>query len=147
MRVVFRPAEDADRFFIMNVRNAGRMNMTHNQDYITKAEQDSWWFSPQSEFRRIWLAYLIDEDEEHRVGFGMIREMYDSGRLYGTLAVHPEYQGHGIGTAIYKLLTQQVDELWIDVLNSNIPSLQAALKAGFEYYSANDHISTLVYRK
>lgn len=147
MRVVFKPAEDSDRYFIMDVRNAGRMNMTHDTRHITKEMQDAWWFSADSAYRHIWVAYLEDEDEFMPVGFCMLREMYDSGRVYGTLAVHPEWHGMGIGTAIYMYMTRQCNEVWLDILNTNAASMHAATKAGFKYYSSNDIMSTYVYRK
>lgn len=143
MTISIRAAIDADRYTIATIRNSGREYMTHNTSYITPEEQDKWWFSPNRESSRIWIA----RNDYKIIGFCMIREMYDSGRSYGTLALLPEYRGHGIGTQLYQFMTQQIDELWIDVRNDNVASMNAALKAGFEIYNIGAEVTELLYRK
>jgi hypothetical protein len=77
----------------------------------------------------------------------MLREIPSSGRTYGTLAIREGYRGFGIGTEIYRYMTSKVDELWIDVRNDNLASLNAALKAGFEVHYIGPYVTELVYRK
>ncbi len=76
----------------------------------------------------------------------MLRTMPE-GLVWATLAVYPEYQGMGYGTAIYKFLAEQNDEVWIEVNNYNPASYFAAKKAGFEVHFANNAVTTMVHRK
>lgn len=138
----FRPAEDQDRYEVMKIRNSGREFMTHYTGYITQEQQNDWWFSPARWGAHIWMVELDDVI----AGFCMIREVYDSGRAYGTLAVLPEYRGQGIGTQIYKFMITQESELWIDVRNDNLSSMNAALKAGFEIHYIGQQVTELVAR-
>lgn len=142
MMISIRLATDDDRYDIAAIRNSGREFMTHDTSYITNAQQDQWWFSPNRENAHIWVVL----HEGSIVGFCMVRTMYDSGRDYGTLALLPEYRGLGIGTVLYRHMIDHCDELWIDVRNDNLPSMNAALKAGFEVYNIGADITTLVYR-
>lgn len=142
MTINIRPAVDEDRYSIVNVRNSGREFMTHDTNFITTEQQDQWWFSPNRENAHIWVV----QDDLRVVGFCMIREMYDSGRNYGTLALLPDYRGLGIGTGLYSFMISKCDELWIDVRNDNLSSMNAALKVGFEVYYIGADITELVYR-
>lgn len=137
-----RPAYDTDMFTVLHIRNSGRLFMTHHTDEISAAEQIEWWQSPARQQAHIWIAEIDNEP----VGFCMIRTMYDSGRDYGTLAVLPEYQGQGVGTALYRFMITQTDELWIDVRIDNAASLSAAIKAGFQLYHHGISTVTLVAR-
>lgn len=138
----FRQAEDSDRYKVMEIRNSGREFMTHHTEYITKEQQDAWWFSENRAAAYIWIVEL----DNTAIGFCMIREMYDSGRIYGTLAILPEYRRQGYGTSIYQFMTEQTDELWIDVRNDNVASMNAAINAGFEVHYIGPVVTELVYR-
>jgi len=142
MTINIRPAIDEDRYNIATIRNSGREFMTHNTNHITAEEQDQWWFSPNRQNAHIWIV----ETDYMPIGFCMIRTMYDSGRNYGTLAILPEYRGQGIGTLLYQFMIAACNELWIDVRNDNIASMNAALKAGFEVYYIGASVTELVYR-
>lgn len=160
MTVAFRIARDDDMYEVMYIRNTARQYMTHHTKEITPEQQYDWWTTKDDNQYRIWLVTLplrelpqysrIDEDDEAIIGFCMIRAMPE-GHYYGTLAVLPEYRGKGIGTAIYRFMTNVVNELWIDIRADNIPSIRAATNAGFEFAYAgtqNDvDIVTLVHRK
>lgn len=138
----FIPATDRDMYDVADIRNTGRDFMTHHTDYITSQEQYDWWMSKDDNLYKIWL--VMDENDII-LGFCMLRTMPE-GKVWGTLAVYPEWQGIGIGTAIYRFMTEQTAEVWIEVRNDNIASLRAAVKVGFIIYHSNEHITTLVYR-
>jgi GNAT superfamily N-acetyltransferase len=142
MTINIRPAVDEDRYNIASIRNSGREFMTHHTNHITSEQQDHWWFSANRQAANIWIA----ETEYMPVGFCMIRTMYDSGKNYGTLAILPEYRNMGIGTTLYRFMIDQCDELWIDIRNDNLSSMNAAVKAGFQVYNIGADITELVYR-
>lgn len=155
MSMMLRPATDFDMYEVMEIRNSGRENMTHDTHYITPEEQFDWWTTKDNNLYKIWIATTLvqpygttaeSECEEVIIGFGMLRTMLD-GMVWGTLAVYPDYQGMGYGTAIYKFLAEQNDEVWIEINNTNLASYFAAKNAGFEIYFANDRITTMVHRK
>lgn len=145
MMIRFVPAQDRHRYLIMDIRNTGREFMTHHTELITAAEQDAWWFSPNRSVASIWVVEKHTSLYSMPVGFCMLR-YFDNGRVYGTLALLPEHRGQGIGTEIYKFMMNQVDELWIDVRNDNVASMNAALKAGFEVHYIGPEVTELVAR-
>lgn len=142
MQMMIREANDLDMLEIMRIRNSGREFMTHYTAKITPEEQIEWWYSPMRQSAYIWIAEIDNEP----IGFCMIREMIDSGRMYGTLAVLPEHRGKGIGTQLYQFMRNITDELWIEIRNDNLASMNAALRAGFQIYYIGANITELVGR-
>lgn len=149
--LIFKEAQDQDMYDILDVRNSAREFFTHNTNYITTAEQYDFWKTKEENGYKLWLVIYQDSDpgdcEKYLIGFCMLRTMYDSGRIYGTLALYKQYRGNGYGTEIYKFLVAQNDETWIDVRNDNMPSIVAAYNAGFKVHYRGEDISEMVYRK
>src|SRR5689334_14956249 len=136
---------------VLDIRNACREYFTHNTNYITTIEQEAWWRTHRDNGYRIWLVVYRDCDpgdcDGYMAGFCMLRMMYDSGRVYATLALYEKFRGQGIGTEVYKFLVSHNDETWIDVRRDNDASYTAARKAGFHTQYVGEHILEMVYRK
>lgn len=151
MTIEFLEATDQDQYDVLDIRNHCRAFFTHHTDYITTAEQEAWWSTHKDNGYKIWLVIYRDDDpgdcDGCIAGFCMLRTMYDSGRVYATLALYDRFRGNGIGTAIYKFLVSQQDETWIDVRNDNVASIQAAFNTGFEMHYIGEHVLEMVYRK
>lgn len=149
--LIFKEAQDADMYDILDIRNSAREFFTHNNNYITTAEQYDWWKTKEENGYSIWIVLYSDNDpgdcNMYIAGFAMLRTIPDTGRVYATLALYEKYRGNGYGTAIYKFLVSQNVETWIDVRNDNIASIQAAYNAGFEMHYTRPDISEMVHRK
>lgn len=149
--LIFKEATDDDRYDVLDIRNTCREFFTHHTNYITTLEQDIWWSTHRENGYKVWLVVYKDEDpgdcDSYLAGFCMLRTVYDSGRVYATLALYESYRGYGFGTEVYRFLVSHQDETWIDVRNDNIASINAALKAGFQMHYIGEHISEMVYRK
>jgi RimJ/RimL family protein N-acetyltransferase len=147
----FIEATNDDMYDVLDIRNACREFFTHHTDYITTQEQEQWWLLKELNGYKVWLVVYRDSDpadcDGYLAGFCMLRQLYDSGRIYATLALYPQFRGHGHGTEIYKFLISHHDETWIDVRNDNISSIHAAENAGFQMHYIGADISEMVYRK
>lgn len=160
--LIFRRATDFDMYEVMRLRNAGRQYMTHDTHYITPEEQYDWWTTRDNNAYQVWIVTtpeidtifdpildqitLIRTGHEIIVGFCMLRYLPD-GKVWGTLAVDPDWQGVGYGTAIYRFMIDQADQVWIEIRNDNIASLRAAHKAGFVIDYVGGSVTTLVGKK
>lgn len=135
MRV--RRATVDDLEFIRETRNAGRHQMTRDTSVIYPYDSEVWWASGP-------LAYIAEDvtpvhsasaapNLPFRVGYAVLREV--DNELFISLAVAPQHQGKGYGTAIYRHFHPLVKaEIW----DWNTASRRAAEKAGLRVVSEGD---------
>lgn len=120
---------------IREIRNSVREYMTRYTDFITPENQVQWFRTYiQSDDE----AYLYKDFTLAIVGYGYIRRI--DGKCWGSLAVKPEFQGNGWGTAIYKHMIAMARELYIEIYAHNNESISAAIKAGFRLEHTGDTI-------
>ena len=104
---------------LRTIRNACREYMTYRTAEITPEEQASWWSSAKRE------AYLFDD-----VAFAYVSRRHK--KTFITLGILPEARGKGLGTQVYRFVAALHPEVWAEVRHDNEPSINAAIKAGFE---------------
>lgn len=113
---------------VRKIRNAGRQWMTEHIDELSANEQIVW-FSEAPRCLWVW------EDEDEIVGYAYISQRGDDHQLWISLAVHPDHQGKGIGTRIYRHFVPLV---YAEIWRHNTASRKAAEKAGYRVLSEND---------
>lgn len=113
-------AEDFES--IRHIRNAGREWMDDTAE-VTPEQQET--------FRSRRPRILIYRVGDVIVGYGMVTRR--EGRLWVSLAVRPDYQGHGIGTHIYfdQRKRWTLDAVYARCRVANAPSIHAAETAGY----------------
>jgi diamine N-acetyltransferase len=85
------------------------------------------------------LRTFIAEIDSNAVGFSKTYLNADDGRFYvASLYVLPEHQGKGVGAMLMKAsetfaLTFGVDEIWLGVMDKNLPTLAWYKKLGFQF--------------
>lgn len=140
----FREAttELADAEIVRTIRNSGRQWMTRDTHELTATEQAAWWARRDPVTCPIWIARISATD----VGYGLLRR--ESGRVWASLAVLPQFRGQGYGSDIYRYLALAVPvDVWAEILADNTPSIRACLRAGYQIAYAQDRLAHLVYRK
>lgn len=138
-----RVQTDADVETLRQIRNFGRQWMTRDSGEITADAQRAWWASAcHDPSMDVWLFSEASTD----IGYGLVR--LESGRLWCSLAVLPQFHQQGYGTAIYRWLAlHETQDVWAEILADNTPSLRAALRAGYTLASAYDKLAVLVHKK
>jgi GNAT superfamily N-acetyltransferase len=124
MAITVSPAQFRDDFeAIRFIRNAGRQWM-EDTDEITPEQQEI--------FRLTQPRVLVYRVRGVIVGYGMVTRRPD-GCLYVSLAVHPDYQGKGVGTHIYfdQRKRWTVDPVYARCRATNGASIRAATTAGY----------------
>jgi GNAT superfamily N-acetyltransferase len=124
MAITVSPAQFRDDFeAIRLIRNAGRQWM-EDTDEISPETQELFRLTHP----RV-LAYRVGGVI---VGYGMVTRRLD-GCLYVSLAVHPDYQGKGVGTHIYwdQRKRWTVDPVYARCRATNVASIRAAQTAGY----------------
>lgn len=82
---------------------------------------------------------FVGEIKKHIVGYARMKINKDQNRCYlESLYVLPEFQGKGIGTDLLKIVEQKAKEhsfaqIWLGVMEQNIPSLEWYKKLGFQF--------------
>jgi len=132
---------DDDVETVRLIRNSGRQWMTRDTAEISREQQRVWW-SNRSPDLKLWLFSEALTD----IGYGLLR--YDHGRLWCSLAVLPQHQRQGYGTAIYRYLALATNEdVYAEILADNTPSIRACLRAGYQIAYAMDKHAVLVHTK
>jgi|SRR6185437_3407563 len=93
----------------------------------------------QEHFRQV-VSYPIwlYKQEEQVVGYGLVSPR-DDGRDYISLAVDLTFRGMKFGVWIYyDQRCRWPNPVWASIRHDNIPSLRAALSAGYDLMEAND---------
>lgn len=129
---------------IRMIRNDLKDFMTNYRTHITPDQQDTWYASYVNSGIDQLCVYL--DTFSAPIGYTYISQK--DGKLYGTLAVLPEFQGNGFGTEMYtdmiKYANSYRQPLHIEIFADNTSSLIAAFKAGFNIVYATDKLVTLV---
>ena len=82
---------------------------------------------------------FVSEWKQHIVGYARMKINHEQHRCYlESLYVLPEFQGKGIGTELIKIVEKKAQEhaftqIWLGVMQQNIPSLEWYKKLGFEF--------------
>ncbi len=136
--VLVTTLEDAQT--VRMIRNQLKGYMTNDSTHITPEQQTLWFDKYRRSGNKLYLYY--EDSTDSVVGFGYVRVQEDK-KLWGTLAVLPEFQSKGYGTEIYRHMTRYAGTLWIEIYANNNASLIAALKSGFEIQYINDKVIVL----
>jgi len=132
---------DEDVETLRLIRNSGRQWMTRDTSEITQEQQQAWW----KNYDPTLTVYLFSEANTD-VGYGLLR--YENNRLWCSLAVLPQFQRQGYGTAIYRYLALTTDEdVYAEILADNTLSIRACLRAGYQIAYAMDKHAVLVHKK
>jgi GNAT superfamily N-acetyltransferase len=122
------------------IRNATRFDFSHDHSVISEMHQRAWWVVMRGKIKA-WLYYCAGS----LVGYGMIRQTPD-GRWWNSLAILPEFRGHGYGTAIVSdLLGQNEERIFASVRRDNLPALAMHHEYDWERYAETDGDESLVY--
>jgi GNAT superfamily N-acetyltransferase len=113
--------------FVRGLRNAYR-DLMEVTDYITPEMQAEWVTKLLASDDELFI-YTNYETQE-RVGYGLLT--FRAGVWYVSLAVDSAFQGHGIGSFIYRHLGQQRWSVYAAIKNYNVPSLRSCLHAGYK---------------
>lgn len=106
---------DRDVLAMGAIRDRQRAGFSHDHSPITPEMQIRWW--DRNKFRLI--AYLYDDVDGNTVGYGALRQE-DDGRWYSSVAVLPEFGGHGYGRTITTHLVLSVPfDVWASARNDN----------------------------
>lgn len=113
---------------LRKIRNSCASYMTHDTSQISREEQFDWWLAEDRE------AYLFDAE-----AFAYLSERDE--KIYITLGMFPECRGKGLGTEIYAFIAvlKRPDPVWADVRHDNVPSINAAAKAGWKIVYVDGH--------
>lgn len=89
---------------------------------------------------------LVIRENQAMVGYAMLRQILNEGHIMN-IAIHPEYQNHGIGTLLMGELLKQADtngivSIFLEVRISNKPAVQMYQKLGFELISTRKNYYT-----
>lgn len=119
--LVRRVIDPDDVELLREIRNSCREYMTHDTHHVTREQQADWWAAAP---RR---AYLYNG-----VAFSYVSTR--DGKPYITLGMLPEARGQGLGPQIYRHVAELLAPLtvWADVNHSNVPSINAAARAGWK---------------
>ncbi len=114
-------------------------------DFIPMTDMQ-WYFN--NYYSEINFAQLFDDAnsvgvvavvKHHIVGYARMKINVEKHRCYlESLYVLPEFQGKGIGTELLKLIEAKAQEhsfsqIWLGVMEQNIPSLNWYKKLGFQF--------------
>lgn len=145
--VIARPADTPqDLEFVRVTRNSCRELMTNYTAEISSKQQVAWWSARNKDEVKLFL--YKEEEQGPDIGYGLL--VLKDRTWWLTLAVINESWGLGFGTSIYCDLIQSCPgrEVWIDVLKTNLGSLGAAIKAGFQMTGQDERVNTLrAYRR
>lgn len=123
------------------IRNSGCEWMTGNNDIITPEQQKDWW-----EMEGKYLTSVLFYFDDILSGFGMLRTR--DTKTWITLAVLPDLRGKGVGTSIYKVMSDMADDdVWAEIKSNNAASITAASRAGFTVYKQDYDKVIMVKRK
>ncbi len=100
MAVVIRPGVAADQFAIKMIVRAAWLNPTGLD----------------------WPRFLVAEASDGLIGVGQVKPHRDGSRELASIAVVPEWQGQGVGTAIVReLLASEAGVLHLMCVSTNAP--------------------------
>lgn len=115
------------------LRNDGREQMTEDRSLVSRRQQMVWW-ERVSRLPAVDFQPIIYRFGDEIIGYGMLTRR--DGRLCVSLSVAMSRRGEGFGTRIYRDLAARAGVLgercWAIVFRDNVPSLLAALRAGYE---------------
>jgi len=136
--------------FLMTVEDAQLVRELRNQvrDYMTR---DSSSISPQAQ--EMWFRMFREDIENHFmymyyddfgcfVGYCYLKRD-ETGKMWGSLAVKPEFQGKGYGSFIYRDMIETYGTVFIEIYADNEESLRAAQRAGFKMLNIGDKVVTM----
>lgn len=111
-----RPVWAVDDVLTMGaIRDRQRAGFSYDTAPISPAQQLAWW--ERQQYRLI--AYLYEDGDGNTVGYGCLRQE-DDGRWYSSVAVLPEFGGHGHGRTITTHLVLSVScDVWASARNDN----------------------------
>lgn len=123
---------------VRELRNEVRQYMTRSSAFITPEQQEIWFHNFRKDLENQHM-HLYYQQNGCFIGYCYLKRD-ESGKLWGSLAVKPEFQGLGYGTYIYKDMIRTYKEVYIEIFADNNESLNAAQRAGFEILSVGDKI-------
>lgn len=119
-----------DAFKIRKIRNECRAFMTQDQSEIGLLRQVKWYF--MTYLTDIDMSCLIFKKEGQAIGFGLIRKK--DRKYWVTGGLSHSARGKGYGKELFKILIENVpsDEIWLEVLDSNIAAKKIYSDLGFK---------------
>ena len=121
---------------VRELRNEVRQYMTRSSSFITPEQQEKWFHTFRNDLENQHM-HLYYSREGCFLGYCYLKRD-ENGKLWGSLAVKPEFQGLGYGTYIYKDMIRHYKEVYIEIFADNNESLSAAQRAGFQILSVGD---------
>lgn len=139
--VVRRAVTIPDAMLMRDARNSCREFMTRNQSHIDYGQQLLWWKIKKDSI----IPFVVDLNEGLGIGYGLIQ--LDKFRAWLTAGLHPEVRGQGLGTEVFRFLTQEAERLEripaLEVLSSNAPAMAVYRKLGFVERHAKGSVITM----
>lgn len=125
-----------DALAMRKVRNTCRGFMTRDQSKISRLRQLWWWLNRPSTTR----PYVLEIDWKI-VGYGLL--VVDPPRGLLSAGLLPETRGQGLGTVIFRFLSEEAEDSglvpWLEVLESNEAGRRVYEKLGFVEVSRDDN--------
>lgn len=122
-----------DALEVRKIRNESRMYMTRNNENISIEKQREWYFGTyKPENNKGSMECFLLRSENNTYGFALVRNI--SGRSWITIALKSSERGRGLGKVLLAILLNKViaDDIWLDVLESNLPALKLYQHFGFK---------------
>lgn len=130
------------------IRNQCREYMTRNTDVITQEQQQQWFKTAYDKYD-IYLVYAIEYGAcITYAGYGVIHKNMTESLITGGLL--PDYRNRGLGSDLFKYLTDTALKrkvpVRLEVLKTNQRALKVYEKLGYTVYAETDKIYSMEYK-
>lgn len=128
-----------DALEVRKIRNECRHFMTNDTSEINLLQQLIWYFKvyKKENIKGNLKCYLF-KDDSNNLGFGLVRKSL--GKYWITGGLMFNQRGKGLGTILFKELIQKVpsNEIWLEVLDTNIAANKIYHTLGFKKLNEKD---------
>lgn len=117
---------------LREIRNECRFNMTNNKNYISLIQQLIWYFKIyKKENKKNNIYCYLFNWEERDVGYALVKNSENKYWITGGLKA--DARGKGLGKILFNEILQTIkdNEIWLEVLDSNIAAKKIYTKLGF----------------
>ncbi|MEE8113794.1 MAG: GNAT family N-acetyltransferase [Nitrososphaerales archaeon] len=141
-----RPMTESDLPFMLEIRNEVR-DLIHDNRVFTLDQCIEWYHSFRPEN---YVVAISDSD------VGIMRVRRDKHHAYAVEIggdIHKDFRRRGYGVRAYKVLipflfnTPQINELFLEVLETNMPAFNLYLKLGFQMHAYDSAMAQRVDRE
>jgi len=139
---IIRTISIFDFFYIRNLRNSIRLNMTGNTNYISLYKQLLFFFNRPKN-----ITLYVVTLKNSNIGYILIH--MKERKIFITEAIEKNHRQSGIGTFLLDFIKNEYQdfEIFADILHKNIASSKLHEKNGFIKIASNENFSTFRYAK